>query len=314
MSLAPARDRAEVAARMTPRMTLRWTRVALLGGLVVLAGGARSAAAQSPVVLRLALLSQWTVDQHRAGWGTAPGSPMRPDFAAALRDGVRDGLVFRWQHGAIQRGSLVLKPIRVVSGEEAQTLGGRGAFELGEVRPPRGRAAWTEIEVRPRSAAPDGVLVLEVGGEIYTIRQVLASLFVVPSAGEPRELRLVQPALRPGTGVPVVQARFGLPVTRPDAAGLFQGGDAAGFLVVRSEVQTITENVQTTNGPADLSPVDGGAWREGDRVFLRVPLATLQQGAPAVVLGWKDRIFQDTNPGDNLIFSGAALPGIRSIL
>ena len=310
MSLAPARDRAEVAARMTPR----WTCVALLGGLVLLAGGAVPGAAQSPVVLRLALLSQWTVDQHRAGWGTAFGQPMRPDFATALRDGVRDGLVFSWQHGGIQRGSLVLKPIRVVSSEEAQTLGGRGAFELGEVRPPRERAAWTEIEVRPRSTAPGDVLVLEVGGEINTIRQVLASLFVVPSAGGLQELRLVQPALRPGTGVLVVQARFGLPVTRPDAPGLFQGVDGAGFLVVRSEVQTITENVRTTNGPADLSPVEGGAWREGDRVFLRVPLATLQQGVPAVVLGWKDRIPQDTNPGDNLIITGAVLPGIRRAL
>ena len=293
-------------------MTLEWTRLALLGGVVLLAGAPRPAPAQSPVTLRLALLSQWTVDQHRAGWGAAPGRPMRPDFSVALRDGVADRPVFRWQYGAIQRGSLVLKPIRVVAGEEAQTLGGRGTFELGGVRPPRARAAWTEVDVTPGSAGPDDVLVLEVGGEINTIRQVLASLFVVAGAGAPDELRLVRPAFRPGTGVSVVQARYGLPVTRPDAAGLFRGIDGAAFLVVRSEVQTITENMQTTNGPADLSPVEGGAWREGDRVFLRLPLSTLRSGALSVVLGWKDRIFQDTSPGDNLILSRSGLSGSRS--
>jgi len=297
---------------MTPNMTRGWTCLALLGGLVVLAGAPPPAAAPSPATLRLALLSQWTVDQHRAGWGAAAGQPMRPDFSAALRDGVSDRAVFRWQHGAIQRGSLVLKPIRVVSGAEAAALGGRGTFELGAVRLPRGRAAWTEVDVTPGSAGLDDVPVLEVGGEINTIRQVLASLFVVGGASPLEELRLVRPAFRPGTGVSVVQARYGLPVTRPDAAGLFRGIDGAAFLVVRSEVQTITENMQTTNGPADLSPVEGGAWREGDRVFLRLPLSTLRSGALSVVLGWKDRIFQDTSPGDNLILSRSGLSGSRS--
>src|SRR5437899_949976 len=189
------------------------------------AAGARPVAGHSPA--RAAL----PMDR-----GPAPGRPMRPDFSVALRDGVADRPVFRWQYGAIQRGSLVLKPIRVVAGEEAQTLGGRGTFELGGVRPPRARAAWTEVDVTPGSAGPDDVLVLEVGGEINTIRQVLASLFVVAGAGAPDELRLVRPAFRPGTGVSVVQARYGLPVTRPDAAGLFRGVDAE-FRACAAEIQ-----------------------------------------------------------------------------
>jgi hypothetical protein len=268
--------------------------VAGLVGLVVL--GATGDGGAAPLTLRLALLSQSIVDQHRASWLSAPGRPMRADFLPALSAGVVDRAVLRWQHGVIQRSALILKPIRAVAGDEAVALGGRGSFQLGAVRPPRGAAAWTEIDVEALSGAPDDVLVLEVGGEINTIRQVLGTLFVFPAGRSPEEWRLVKPALYPGAGVIVIQAQFGLAVSRPDAPGLFRGPEGLGALVVRSLVPTVTENAQTTNGAADLSPVEGGAWREGDRVLLRIPLGALQGGVPPLALGWKDRIYQDSDP------------------
>ena len=54
-----------------------------------------------------------------------------------------------------------------------------------------------------------------------------------------------------------------------------------------------------------------GDWREGDRVFLRIPAAALAEGWPGLVLGWKDRTLQ-TDP--NLEFprrSALPFPVIR---
>jgi hypothetical protein len=39
----------------------------------------------------------------------------------------------------------------------------------------------------------------------------------------------------------------------------------------------------------------GGDWREGDRVFLRIPAAQLDRGLAGLVLVWKDRVLQ-TDP------------------
>ena len=62
-----------------------------------------------------------------------------PDFRAALDRGVVDRGVFFWQHGLIERSSLVLKPIRLVVGAEAESLGGRASSSWGPSGGRRGR-------------------------------------------------------------------------------------------------------------------------------------------------------------------------------
>jgi hypothetical protein len=52
---------------------------------------------------------------------------------------------------------------------------------------------------------------------------------------------------------------------------------------------------RTVNGFADIVTLGGGDWREGDRVFLRIPAAALDRGLPGLVFGWKDRTLQ-TDP------------------
>jgi hypothetical protein len=76
----------------------------------------------------------------------------------------------------------------------------------------------------------------------------------------------------------------------------FQGGPPLDFLVARSPIETIVNGTVTPSGPADVSPIQGGEWREADRVFIRVPLASLQTGVPPVVLAWKDRVYQQSDP------------------
>lgn len=34
-----------------------------------------------------------------------------------------------------------------------------------------------------------------------------------------------------------------------------------------------------------------GEWRPGDRLFVRIPAATLQAGAPGIVVAWKTRTY-----------------------
>jgi hypothetical protein len=210
--------------------------------------------------------------------------------------------VFAWQRGRIPRSALVEKPIRAVPAAEATQLGGRGDFEIRAVRPPVGPAAWTEIDVLPRSSQPGDVLVLEVGGELNTVFQVLARLFVRNADGRLEELPLAQRALMARPGVPVLRVPFGRPVAVP-ASLRFAGAEGLDFLVARSPIETIVDGTVTPSGPADLSPFQGGEWREADRVFVRVPLAILQQGAPVVVLVWKDRVYlpdRDRRPLDPL--------------
>ncbi|MGH2651031.1 MAG: hypothetical protein ACRDHK_07470 [Actinomycetota bacterium] len=262
--------------------------------VVALLGVDAATASAQPVTgsVRTALVPQWVVSQHRGPGGPGSLRSMTPEFQAALDRGVVDRVVFRWQRGVIQREALVWKPVRVLAGPEAEALGGRGTFELASVRPPSGPAAWTEIEVAARTARPDDILVLELGGELNTLRQVLDTVFVASAHGSLAELGLARRALIPGDGVPVIAVPFGRPVTVAGGPALFRGTAGIEFLVARSQIEAIPNGAITANGFGDLSPFRGGEWREGDRVFLRVPIATLRAGTPAVVLGWRDRQYR----------------------
>jgi hypothetical protein len=251
--------------------------------------GAQPTSSPRPATLRLALVSQWTLQQHSSPRDHA-------SLVRALEGGVVDRPVFSWQRGVIQRDTLVGKPIRVVSGPEAEALGGRGTFELQGVRAPVGTSAWTTVEVARVSAGPEEVLVLEVGGELNSVRQVLETLAVVAPEGL-QVLPLARRALVAARGVPVLPVPYGRPVILP--AGVTPSG-AAGldFVVARSPIEVRVNGAVTTNGPADLSPVrtGDGDWREGDRVLIRVPGAVLAAGPAPLLLGWKDRTFQEGGP------------------
>ncbi len=240
---------------------------------------------QTTSVVRVALLPQWAIQQHRGGAGRGPSAALR----AALDGGVVDRTVFAWQRGVIQRQALVTKPVRVLPEAEAVPLGGRGRFVLVTVRPPAGGAAWTEIEVvRAAPSAPDDVLILEIGGERNTVSQVLETLLLARPERELVEVPLARAALIPGPGVPVVSAPFEQPLA-PAMASRFHDEAGLSILVVRSPLWDIRNGDVTASGPADTVPLGGGDWREGDRVFLRVPAGTLARPEPLLVLGWKDR-------------------------
>ena len=232
-------------------------------GLAVLGGQVVDSPAGAAATLRIAHLSPSIVDQHRGGWPSVTGQPMQPDFRSAGDHRVVDRAVLRWPHSVIQRIARMQKPIRIVEGDEAAALGGRGTFPLAAVRVPGGLAAWTEIDVVPVSGAAEDVRVLEVGGEIDTVRQVLASRVVRQAGQTPEEWPLATPAFHPGAGVAVIQAQFGLPLGGPDAPGQCGGSDALEALVGRSLVQTVSETAETTNGGADLSPVESQAVASG---------------------------------------------------
>src|SRR5262245_3399211 len=122
--------------------------IALLFGLALTALGPFCVGAQpAPRPLRLASLTQWSVNQHRSGWSAT--APVAADPRQRLANGVVDRPVFWWQRALIQRSALARKPIRVLSTEEAAPLGGRGAFDL-SVRPPPGPSAWVELTAVPR--------------------------------------------------------------------------------------------------------------------------------------------------------------------
>src|SRR5262249_13337014 len=158
--------------------------------------------------------------------------------------------------------------------------GARGEFQLRAVAAPEGPSAWTTVEILPVSGRPDDVLILEVGGEIASIAQVLETLILAPSDGW-RELPLARRAVVGAPGVPVIQAVFGRPVRLPSGVA-FRGAGGVGFLVVRSPVEVQVNAGVTANGPADVAPFRDalGEWREGDRIFVRLPMATLQAGVP----------------------------------
>jgi hypothetical protein len=275
--------------------------VALVVGVTV---PARPQAA-SPGVIRLALLPQWAIQQHRA-----PGGALNPALREAIDGGVVDRTVFSWQRGVLQRQALVPKPIRLVPEPEASALGGRGRFVLGAVRPPVGRAAWTEVEVSRSSSGADDVLVLEIGGERNTVRQVLETLLVAEPSRALAEVPLARTALIPGAGVPVVTAPFEQPIP-PALAQRFREEAGMGLLVVRSPLGDVRNGDLTASGPADTVPLGGGDWREGDRVFLRISAAALDRGLAGLVLGWKDRTLQTDPNADFPRRSALPFPVIR---
>jgi hypothetical protein len=264
----------------------------LLALFVGLVAGPLGVSAQSPLTIRLASLSQWPVHQHRSGGWLAAG-PIGPELRTALESGVVDRPVFWWQRGVIQRSSLVWKPIRVLAGPEGAELGGRGEFDLVAAPRATGAAAWSQIEVRPRTGQTDDVLVLEVGGELNTVTQVLETLLLVPVDGPIQELSLARRAVLPASGIPVMV----VPAGRPPGPVPLRGESGIDFLVARSSVESL-ENADTTpSGAADRAASNVGDWREGDRVFIRVPVSRLQAGTPGVVLGWKDRTLKPDPDG-----------------
>jgi hypothetical protein len=267
-------------------------------GLALLVTGPGHAQGPSGT-LRVALLPQWTIQQH-GGDG--------PELQRALQQGVVDRTVFAWQRGVIPRSALVPKPVRVVPPPEAAALGGRGRFDLVAVRPPAGRAAWTEIEVALAAAGPDDVAVIEIGGERNTLTQVLETVLVQSPGGPLVAWPLAPVSLLGGAGIPVVRARFELPVTDPRAGSLFRDVGGLELLVVRSLVETVRNGGTSPSGPADASPLGGGDWREGDRVFLRLTARRLGAGAPALVLAWKDRTLQPDGESDFPRRSALPLP------
>ena len=276
---------------MEPQGSIAVRRLAVVGLAVTLVLGATGLgrAQAPPGVIRLALLPQWVIQQHRV-----TGRSLNPVLRDAIDGGVVDRTVFAWQRGVIQRQALVWKPIRLVPEAESSALGGRGRFALGAVRAPAGPAAWTEVEVSRASSGADDVLLLEVGGERNTVRQVLETLLVAEPSRPLVELPLARPALIPGAGVPVVASPFEQPLP-PALAGRFREEAGMGLLVVRSPLWDVRNGDLTASGRADTVPLGGGDWREGDRVFLRIPAAALDRGLAGLVLGWKDRTLQ-TDP------------------
>src|SRR5262249_37862200 len=163
----------------------------------------------------------------------------------------------------VPREALVRKPVRLIAGPEAVAFGGRGAFQLLALRPPADATAWRLLEVSPRTAQPDDVLVLEIGGELSTIAQVIGTLLVAGRDGGFTRLDLALPALVRGAGVPVVLTPLTWPAVRPDAPRLFRGAAGLELLVVRSGVETMVDASVTARGPADVAPMRAGEARAG---------------------------------------------------
>jgi hypothetical protein len=273
-----------------------------LGLIAVAVGSAAPGWAQPAApVLRIALLPQWTIQQH----GVQSAA-----LRQAVEGGVVDRTVFAWQRGFIQRQALVQKPIRVVPEPEALALGGRGQFQLTATRSPAGRAAWTELEVTRPAPQADDVLVLEIGGERNTMTQVLETLLLAEPGRELTPVALIRSGFLTPPGVPVIAAPFEQPLP-PAMAQRFREESGLGLLVVRSPLWDVQNGGVTASGMADTVPLNGGDWREGDRVFIRVPAAALARGTPGLVLGWKDRKLQTDPDTEFPRRSALPLPIIR---
>ena len=122
------------------------------------------------------------------------------------------------------------------------------------MRPPAGPAAWTEIEVTRPPPGADDVLVLEIGGERNTMRQVLETLLVAEPGRGLVEVPLARSALLPGAGVPVVAAPFEQPL--PAAlAQRFREEAGMSLLVVRSPLWDVRNGATTSSGLADTVPL-----------------------------------------------------------
>jgi hypothetical protein len=271
---------------MTRTRTVHTLVVALL---IVGAPAGDGLAQPAPASVRLALVRQWVLDRNDLGPGTNGRGSAADQFARALERGIVDRPTFGWDRDHIARSTLLPKPVRVVSGAEATALGGRGEFTLVAVRPPAGASAWTEVVVAPGAPGDEAVLVLEVGGEDSTVAQVLESILLAPDRGGVERLPLAPRALFGRQGVPVIRAARGQPISSSERSDL-RGADGVTFLVVRSPVDVLADGATTTSGRADLAWDPSADWRVGDRLFIRVPLTRLRNGAPGIVLAWKDRI------------------------
>ncbi len=122
------------------------------------------------------------------------------------------------------------------------------------------------------------MLLLEIGGERNTITQVLETLLIAEPGRPLAEMPLARAALVAGAGVPVVASPFERR-SPPAMAQRFRQEAGLDLLVVRSPLWDVRNGDQTSSGRADTVPFGGGDWREGDRVFLRIPAAKLGQGA-----------------------------------
>ena len=272
-------------------------RVGAFAGLLVL-WSVGTVTAQEPVTVRLALLPQWLINTHRMSASPLQGLRVTPSFAEALERGVTESVVFAWQRGRIQRSSLVGKSIRVLSATEAAPFGGRGEFRLEGIEPPRGGSAWTVVQVAPAREDADAVLVLEVGGDLGTITQIVETILVQDRPGEFRAERLGLRALVEAPDrVMVVRVPFGRPVALAGAAGLLHGTEGLGFLVARSLVDAVPGGAVTPNGTADAG-LWTGDWRETDRVFIRASLTALRRDGASVALAWRDRTLRDHPDND----------------
>jgi hypothetical protein len=276
--------------------------IRVFGLIAIAVGMAPPGWAQGPPeTLRIALLPQWTIQQHGAG---------SPALRQAVDGGVVDRTVFAWQRGVIQRQALVWKPIRVVPEAEAVALGGRGRFDLVAVRPPAEQAAWTEVQVTRSAPQSEDTLVLEIGGERNTMTQVLETLLLAEPGRALAAVPLARSALVTGAGVPVVAAPFEQPLP-PAMAQRFREEAGLGLLVARSPLWDIRNGDVTASGVADTVPFSGGDWREGDRVFVRVSAAALARGTPGLVLGWKDRTLRTDPDAEFPRRSSLPLPLVR---
>ena len=110
--------------------------------------------------------------------------------------------------------------------------------------------------------------------------------------------------------MPVVAAQFELPIP-PALAGRFSEAAGMGLLVVRPLLWDVRDGDLTSSGRADTVPLGSGDWREGDRLFLRIPAAALDRGLAGLVLGWKDRTLQTDPPANFPRRSALPFPVIR---
>jgi hypothetical protein len=150
------------------------------------------------------------------------------------------------------------------------------------------------VVVAPASLEDDAVLVLEVGGEVSTVAQVLESIFLAPPGRGVERLSLAPRALLGRPGVPVIRVARGQAISSLNGSSPW-GADGVAFLVARSPVEVLADGATTTSGRADLAWDPTGDWRVGDRLFIRIPLARLRIGAPGIVLAWKDRSVQPSS-------------------
>ena len=119
---------------------------------------------------------------------------------------------------------------------------------------------------------------------------MLDAILVEGPGGRLAGLPVEPVALIAGRGVLALSAPFGRPVTRSDAGTRFRGVGGVEFLVIRSLVEAMVDATTTPRGRADASPHWAGEWREGDRLFVRLPVARLRAGPPRLVLSWRDRV------------------------